>query len=178
MEYSQVDILNIKSKAISKVISDLHLAEKNDEIDEFLDKYNIVLEEEERLPIDTRTTKILVIGELAGHKKDYQMRAKKLDIDPSHIEFIDYEQSKKFSGERLRYSRTYSDILFGPTPHKTLENGEGSSLLATIKSNSMEYPRLIDLRANSTSGELKISGSRFTDALKKTHYYETLMDEQ
>lgn len=176
MQYSNDFIGKVKQKVLSKIYNELRLAQKNGEVEKFLDKYGIVMEEE-RLPIDIRTSKILVIGELAGNKKDYQMRAKKMEIDPMHIEFLDYEQAKKFSGESLRYSRYYSDIIYGPTPHSTVENGEGSSLLATIKRNPIAYPRLIEARANSSKSELKISITGFIEGLKKTYYYETMLED-
>ena len=176
MEYSISEIAKIKSKIFAKIAKELELANKNDEMDEVLDKYGVVLEEEERMPINTRTHRILVIGELAGRKKDYQIAAKRLDINPDNIEFMDYEESKRLDARRLEYSNDYSDIIYGPTPHKINEMGDTNSLLALIERNPMRYPRLIRSKTNSTDGRLKITISGFNDYLKRTFYYETLLE--
>lgn len=176
MEYSFSEIAKIKSRIFAKIAKELEIANRNDEMPEILDKYGIVLEDEERMPINTRTYRILVIGELAGNKKDYQIAAKRIGIDPDNIEFMDYDESKKLDARRLEYSNEYSDIIYGPTPHKTSEMGNTSSLLALIENNPMKYPRLIRSKTNSTDGRLKITISGFKDYLKRTFYYETLLE--
>lgn len=177
MEYSISEIAKIKSLIFAKVNKELELAIKNGEMDELMDKYGVVLEEEERLPINTRTHRILVIGELAGNKKDYQIAAKRLDINPDNIEFMNYEESKRLDARRLEYSNDYSDIIYGPAPHKTNKMGDTTSLLATIEKNPMRYPRLIRSKSNSMDERLKISVSGFKEYLKKTFYYETLLEQ-
>lgn len=176
MKYSFSEIAKIKAKIFAKIAKELELANKNDEMDEVLDKYGVVLEEEERMPINTRTHRILVIGELAGSRKDYKMVAKKMDINPDNIEFMDYEESKRLDARRLEYSNDYSDIIYGPTPHKISEIGDTSSLLALIENNPTKYPRLIRSKTNSIDGRLKITISGFKDYLKRTFYYETLLE--
>ena len=177
VKYSFSEIAKIKAKIFAKIAKELELANKNDEMDEVLDKYGVVLGEEERMPINTRTHRILVIGELAGSKKDYQMVAKKMDINPDNIEFMDYEESKRLDARRLEYSNDYSDIIYGPAPHKINEMGDTNSLLSLIEHNPMRYPRLIRSKTNSTDGRLKISISGFKEYLRKTFYYETLLEQ-
>lgn len=176
VEYSFGEIAKIKSRIFAKIAKELEMANKNDEMDDLLDKYGIILEEEERMPINTRTYRILVIGELAGNKRDYQAAAKNVGINPDNIEFMDYEESKGLDARRLEYSNDYSDIIYGPTPHKISEMGDTSSLLALIENNPMKYPRLIRSKTNSTDGRLKITISGFKDYLKRTFYYETLLE--
>lgn len=177
MQYGLSELSSIKSRILAKVINEIELANRNSEMDEILEKYGVIIEEEERFPINTRTYRILVIGELAGSIKDYQMTAKKIGIDPDNIEFMDYEQSKRIDARRLEYSNEYSDIIYGPTPHKIEGMGDTNSLLALIEANPMKYPRLIRSKANTTSGALKISISGFKDYLRRTYYYETLLAE-
>ena len=177
VEYSFSEVARIKSKIFAKITKELEMANKNNEMDEVLEKYGVVLEEEERTPINTRTHRILVIGELAGSKKDYQLVAKKMDINPDNIEFMDYEESKRLDARRLEYSNDYSDIIYGPAPHKTNEMGDTSSLLALIETNPMKYPRLIRSKSNSTDGRLKITITGFKEYLRKTFYYETLLEQ-
>ena len=177
VEYSFSEVAKIKSRIFAKITKELETANKNDEMDYILDKYGVVLENEERMPINTRTYRILVIGELAGNKKDYQIAAKRIGINPDNIEFMDYEESKRLDARRLEYSNEYSDIIYGPTPHKTNEMGNTSSLFALIENNPARYPRLIRSQTNSIDGRLKISISGFRDYLTRTFYYETLLEQ-
>lgn len=165
----------IKSRVFAKVSNELDLAIRDDELDGFLNKYGIILEEKERMPISTRLAKILVFGQLAGSKKDYQMAAKKVGINPDNIEFLDYEETKGFSAGRLRNSMQYSDIIYGPAPHKCTEMGNTSSLLEEIKKNPMEYPRLVEAKSNTMGTNLKISITTFRECIEKTFYYESLI---
>ena len=175
MEYSISDISIIKSRIFAKIAKEIELAYQNDEINDLLDKYGIILEDE-RLPINTRTHRILVVGDLAGKLKDYQMIIKRVGINPENVEFLDYHQFKMFNARNLEYSNDYSDIIFGPVPHKTTEMGDTSSLLALMKKEPLKYPRVIPSVANSTSNQLKLSISSFKECLLKTFYYETLLD--
>ena len=177
MEYSFSEVAKIKAKLFAKLAKELEMAMKNNEMEDLLDKYGIILEEEERMPINTRTYRVLVIGELAGNKKDYQIAAKKIGINPDNIEFMDYDESKKLDARRLEYSNEYSDIIYGPAPHKTNEMGDTSSLLALIRNNPTRYPRLIRSKANSVDGKLKISITGFKEYLTRTFYYETLLEQ-
>ena len=70
MSYSFTELSKIKSKVFAKISAELELANKNDEMDLFLDIYGIIIEED-AMYVDTRTMKILVFGALAGHLKDY-----------------------------------------------------------------------------------------------------------
>lgn len=175
MLLSITDKAKIKSRVFAKISNELDNAIRDDELSTFLNKYGIILEEKERLPINTRLAKVLVFGQLAGSKKDYQIVAKKLGINPENIEFLDYQETKRFPAERLRNSMQYSDIIYGPAPHKCAEMGDTSSLLAEIKKNPMEYPRLIEAKSNTAGTNLKISITVFKECIEKTFYYESLL---
>lgn len=164
----------IRSRVFAKISNELDIAFREGELSGFLNKYGIILEEKERLPISTRLAKILVFGQLAGSKKDYQIVAKKLGINSENIEFLDYEETKRFSAERLRNSMQYSDIIYGPAPHKCADMGDTSSLLEEIKNNPMKYPRLIEAKSNTMGTNLKISITSFRECIEKTFYYESL----
>lgn len=177
MSYTFSEIATIKTRIFAKIAKELEMANRNDEMDEILDKYGIIFEEEERMPINTRTYRILVIGELAGNKKDYLVAAKRIGINPDNLEFLDYNEAKRIDARRLEYSNVYSDIIYGPAPHKITEMGDTSSLLALIERNPMKYPRLIRSKTNSSETRLKITISGFKEYLKQTFYYETLLSE-
>lgn len=176
MYYTVSEIATIKSRIFAKISKEIEMANRNDEMDDLLEKYGIILEEEERLPINTRTYRILVIGELSGSTRDYQVAAKKMGINPDNIEFLNYEESKRLDARRLEYSNEYSDIIYGPAPHKISEMGNTNSLLALIERNPMRYPRLIRSKSNSQDGRLKISITGFKEYLSKTFFYETLLE--
>jgi hypothetical protein len=170
MEFSNAQISYIKAKAISKIVHEFEIAMKHGNIDEFLDKHDIVFEEDP-LPVDIRTMRILVLGDLAGSKKDYQMRAKKMGLKIDHLEFMDYEQAKRFDAYNLRDSGEYSDIIYGPTPHSMIGIEGASSLLIKIKQEPARYPRLNKAISN---GKLKISITGFEKCLRRTRYWEAM----
>lgn len=176
MRYSASELAIIREKIVNKIYKELELANRNDEMDYLLEKYGISLDVE-RMPINVRTAKILVVGGLSGNKSDYQIRAKKTGVDPNNIDFIDYNDFKSFSVASLRYSNKYSDIIFGPTPHKGKDMGNVESFLDAIKKDVAAYPKLTVSTANSTSGQLKFSISSFRECLLKTYYYEELSQQ-
>ena len=171
MSYSFTELSKIKSKVFAKISAELELANKNDEMDLFLDKYGIIIEED-AMYVDTRTMKILVFGALAGHLKDYQLTAKKMGISLNNIVFEeDYSKLQRYDVSRLENSFEYSDIVFGPVPHKQVGIGDNSSFLASIEKEPNKYPRVVKAVANN---QLKLSISSFKDALLRTRYFETL----
>lgn len=171
MAYSLSQISKIKSKLFAKISAELDLANENDEIEEFLEKYGIVFEED-AIPVDTRTMKILVFGALAGKEKDYKMVVKKSGIEPEHVVFIqDYSELKRYNVAKLENSFDYSDIIFGPVPHKQIGIGDNSSFLAMIKKEPHKYPRVIEAVAEE---KLKITITGLKRALLKTRYFEAI----
>jgi len=170
--YSIKQLSYIKARAISLIIHEFEIANKNNTIDQFLKKYGIIFEEDP-LPVDTRTMRILILGELAGSKKDYQMRAKKMGFPADHVEFIDYQQAGRFDAENLKDSGEFSDIICGPIPHRIIGIEGASSLLALMERNPSRYPRLNRASAN---GKLKITITGFEQCLMKTRYSEALLN--
>ena len=170
MNYSQNQIIELRKKIYAKINKEIEIAIKNNDLSEIAEKYGIVLDEEPAM-IVTKRMKILVLGELAGRVKDYQSVAKKKGIDPDNLEFINYDQAKNINPSRLQYSNVYSDIIYGPTPHKISGMGDTSSLLSLIEKNPNEYPKLTKAIANN---QLKISITGFGDYLLKTRYFEAM----
>ena len=89
------------------------------------------------------------------------------------MEFVDYNSSKHFDTERLRYSCKYSDIICGPIPHKIEGMGDTSSFISVIEKNPSEYPKLIKAVANKG---LKFSISGFKDCILKTRFFEEIVE--
>ncbi len=172
MMYSSRQISEIKLKIINKISREVDRANLDGAVGGILEKYNIVYEEFGTMPVDTRTMKILVFGVLSGKKSDYQLAVKKMGINPDHVHFVDnYHELQKYPVAKLKNSVEYSDILFGPVPHSQNSMGNTSSFLATIKQSPKEYPRLIEMVANS---KLKITKTNFEHAIIRTRYYENV----
>lgn len=169
MGYSKSQIANLKTKLMRKINAELDLAVKNDEVENFLKKYCVEIEEMPYYSGVTRRSKILVLGQLSGKTKDYLMAAKKLGVDSENLKFVDYSEVKHLNAERLRYSSEYSDIICGPIPHKVEGMGDTSSLLAKIEKNPSEYPKLIKAETNQ---KLKFSVTGFKNYILKTRFFE------
>ena len=171
MQYSIGQISSIKGKIISKIDREIDLSIENGNLEEVLDKYGIYLEED-IIPVNTRTMKILVFGALAGNLHEYQKASKLTGIDPDHIEFInDYERLGRYDIGRLEYSMSYSDIIYGPVPHSQVGKGSFASGLSRMKDNPDKYPRIIEAVANNS---LKITITNFKEALLRTRYFENM----
>lgn len=172
MEYSYIEIANIRSKAHSFVNAELNRAIASNTIDEFLEKYCITIEEE-WMPFETRRAKVLVLGGLSCNRDELISVAKKLGFSKDSLEFIsDYSNLTNLDVNKYRNSTVYSDIIFGPVPHKQIGIGDSSSFIALIQNNPAEFPRATKAIAN---GVLKITKNSFEHALKQTRYYEKII---
>lgn len=173
MRYTTSQLCNIKSRVFAKISSEFDKAIDNEEVDEFLEKYGIIFEEE-YIPVNTRTMRILVFGALAGRVSDYSNAAKKMGISPDNIVFEnDYEKLTNYDSERLRNSFDYSDIIMACNPHK-IKNLDGyNSFTSKIRAEQSQYPRLIE-SPDSHGQKLSISG--FKCSLYKTRYFENLTE--
>lgn len=167
---SITELIKIKSKVFAKIAVELELANKNDTIEEFLEKYGIVIDSEQTPYFDSRRAKILVLGALAGNVDDYKSQLTKLGLNKNNVEFInDYNELKRFNAQKLEYSSEYSDIIYGPNPHKQVNIGDNESLLTLLKRNPEKYPRVIEAMANN---KLKITITNFREAVLKTRLFE------
>lgn len=172
MQYTNQTLAKIKSKVLSKINAELSLAIDNDELDEFLEKYGIIIEESETMFVNTRTMKILVLGDLAGSINSYKLTLKKCGIDERNVIFEnDYDKIKRIGVARLEYSTEYSDIIVGPIAHKISGIGDNSSFLALVEKEPNKFPRVVKATANNT---IKLSITSFKDSLLKTRFFEAL----
>ncbi len=162
---------NIVHKLISKINIELSCIDDQESLDEFLKKYEITLDDD-KFPVYPKKHKILVIGALAGKKDNYLMVARKMGIPSNQIEFVnDYDDIKHYNTAKLEYSNEYSDIIYGPCPHKMTNMGDTSSFLATLKNEPDKYPKVIEAIANNV---LKLSIESFKKALLNTRLLNAL----
>jgi len=174
MEYSSEQISEIKSLIIAKVRRDIEIAEVNNDIDKLILDYNISFEQEMKFT-NTRVSKILILGDLAGKSDNYKIAIKKMGINLKNVEFCnDYQKIKRFDLKKLEYSTVYSDIIIGPIPHKVVNLGENSSLVAKLEKEPEKYPKVIRAEANS---KLKITINSLESCIKKTRYFQQLSSE-
>jgi len=170
LPYTLAQKSRILQKIIAKANALLLAAEDDAAVDEVMRTFGVSFEEG-AMPVDPQRSKILVFGALAGSLKDYQLAAKKLGIPSENIVFeSDYERLHNYDTARLRFNSDFSDIVFGPVPHKQENMGNTSSLLAEIKRCPNEYPRLTVASAN---GTLKLTITSFRNALSQTRYFES-----
>ena len=112
-----------------------------------------------------KTGKILVAGDYKGVGADkLKGIAKTQNISSDRLEFLDYHEVKMEGFRRYQYQSKYAAIMLGPTGHSGRAKGNYSSVQVSLKSEE-GYPPVIEMRANSQSGELKITKSNFRMAL-------------
>lgn len=120
-----------------------------------------------------REAKIAVFGCSKLSVNNLELVAKKAGINPSRIEFhMDYEKNKRFDFSRFKDSFIYSDIIFGPSSHKSVGIGGYSSAIAMMENESEHFPKITRAIAND---ELKITKSSFEKALLSTQLYMSLV---
>lgn len=120
-----------------------------------------------------REAKIAVFGCSKLSVSNLELVAKKAGINPSRIEFhLDYEKNKRFDFSRFKDSFIYSDIIFGPSSHKSVGIDGYSSAIAMMENESEHFPKITKAIAND---ELKITRSSFEKALLSTQLYMSLV---
>ncbi len=175
MEYTLREIAEIKAKAHAVLDAEFYRAQEENKIEEFMEKYCVVYEEE-WMPVEKNRSKIMVFGNLSGNVSDYYLTAKKLGISKENIEFkSDYDELKRYDVSNFKNSSSYSDIIVGPMPHKTTGMGDTSSFVAEMKNNPGEYPKVTEALVN---GKLKITKTSFENALRRTRYYNKIILEE
>lgn len=145
------------------------MAVENDTLEEALEKYDVSLDDD-GFAVNPKKHKILVSGALSGNIDDFTKVAKKMGISSNQITYVnDYSELKHFDAVRLEYSQEYSDIIYGPSPHKMINIGDVSSLLTIMKREPNKYHKVIVATANSA---LKLSINSFKQSLLNTRLLE------
>ena len=100
---------------------------------------------------------------------DMRRIAKKNGLNPQLLEFhLDYDRLTNFDFNQFRNNPNYSDIIFGPNPHKVRGIEGYSSAISMMQQEADQFPKLIIAE---TSNELKITKTSFTKAIKNTQIY-------
>jgi len=106
--------------------------------------------------------KLLILGGSHLKTKDMLGILKNFGLNRNNITIANYEKTKRFDIDKLRYNSPYSGILIGPVAHKVIGTGDYSSLLQKLK-NEEGFPATIEIRT--VSGGLKITKTAFKTAL-------------
>lgn len=120
-----------------------------------------------------REAKIAVFGYSNLNVSNLELVAKKAGIHPSKIEFhLDYEKNKRFDFSKFKDSFIYSDIIFGPSSHKSVGIDGYSSAISMMENEAEHFPKVTRAIAND---ELKITKASFKKALLNTQLYMSLV---
>ncbi len=173
MAYSDIEKQNIRGALLSKVAEDLTQAELTDDYSEIFRNYPI-----DEYQIDTSSSSkknmILIVGRYIGKKEIYQKAAEEIGIKKDQLEFIDYDEIKNNNlGKKLKDSKQYSDVIFGPIPHSVRGKKDATSLIEIVENPHYqgEYPNCIRATSNTLGSILKLSKGSFIKSLKKTKYF-------
>lgn len=170
LDYKELELLI--EEVTQKVREDIIMANRSGTLEEILNRYNYV-EEQEKWYSYPNTSKMIVIGSIEVKEKDVLGCLKILGIDKNRVEFYtDYEKLTNTNFGFLRNNFNYSDILVCAMPHKMIGIGESSSFISMIESNPKEFPTLTKIADE--SGNLKYSNSAFKKALIKTNMFKEI----
>ena len=141
----------------------IFLANRTGNLDELLEKIGISECNNSFYETNPKGT-IVVIGDSAVSKTDLLGIVKNLDLDKDRFEFcLNYEESKNYNYQKLKYESKYSMIMFGAIPHSSSGKGDYGSVVERLK-NEIGFPKVCVLNNNDA---LKITKTNFRNALKE-----------
>lgn len=109
-----------------------------------------------------RSAKILVIGESQIKLNVLKAIIQNLGIDFKRFELcLDYNDTKNFNFNKLRYNSQYSLVLVGAMPHKTSGTGDFSSAIARMEQED-GFPPVVRFK------DLKITKTTLKEALQES----------
>ncbi len=114
-----------------------------------------------------KSKKIIVFGDLRFKKSDIAVMVKDFGLEFDQFEFHDYDEVKNYDFSKLKGSKSFGNIFFGPVPHrvKTKNTKNYSSIIAQLEAENSEYPTIT--RLNSYGGKLKITKKSFMEAIER-----------
>lgn len=162
MVRSGEDIEDLLEDLYEKIKEKVFLANRMDELDELLEKWGFPEYTIAQEKIEHYTSgKIVVIGASAISDEAMKSIIKENGISSDRLEYCGYRQAQKFNYGKLRYSSTYSVVLFGATPHSATGKGDANSIISHLEK-SKGYPPIRRLTAG---WELKITKSNFKSTI-------------
>ena len=157
----------VMEQMINNLKKEIMVANINGELENVLKKYGYIQDNNTCFYYDTRTAKIIVIGEIQTKEKEVLGCLKSVGIDKNRVEFYsDYHKLKNTNFNFLRNNANYSDILVCAMPHKMAGIDGYNSFVSMVEDNKDEFPTLTKI------GKMKYSNSAFKKALMQTNYYK------
>lgn len=109
-----------------------------------------------------KNAKIVIIGEAQIKENIISAIIKKSGININRFELcLDYNDTKSFNFNKLRYNSQYSLVLVGAMPHKTSGTGDFSSAIARMEQEE-GFPPVVRFK------DLKITKTTLKEALKES----------
>ena len=169
MLLDSLEFKTLEDKVLEKVARELEISNRTNELENYLRKIGCSEFAAQHNTEYTHNAKIVIIGESAIDVKEIESVAKKNGINPKRLELcLNYEKIKSIDIRRFEYNCNYSDIIFGPVPHKMVGIDDNSGAIAMIKNNTKAYPKL---NLASDGNSLKITKKSLDNCFKNTQYY-------
>lgn len=108
---------------------------------------------------------ILILGALGAKKHQLQSLAEECGYSKDRLEFVEYNELKRFNCKKLQYSTQYAAIICGPEPHKAGNMGDTSSIIEALRHEEDGYPPMVECRVSGGAGDLKITKTNFRGAI-------------
>ena len=170
MLFNPSELEDLYGKLIVKIKSDLYTANAEQNVEHYLRyiHYDSLIQQYNQY-YDKRNAKVAVICDSRINLDDMKKIIKKKGLRPSRFEFyLDYDKLTNLDMNKFKNSIYYSDLIFGPNPHKTKGIDGYSSAISMIQNESEQFPKLIIAESNS---ELKITKTSFEKAIENTQMY-------
>lgn len=170
MVLDAIKLEDLYDRLARQMRKDLYQANREQNIDSYLKKihYENIIQGYNTY-YDRKNAKVVVIGGSMISIDDMRRIAKKNGLNPQLLEFhLDYDRLTNFDFNQFRNNPNYSDIIFGPNPHKVRGIEGYSSAISMMQQEADQFPKLIIAE---TSNELKITKTSFTKAIKNTQIY-------
>lgn len=108
--------------------------------------------------------RVIVFGDTQIREKDLFGVAKDMGVSKERIEFIDFNEAKRFDYKTLEYNHKVVAVMFGAVPHSTSGKGSDTSVITKMERKRDVFPKVIRLNAN---GTLKVTKTNFRESLKE-----------
>ena len=147
------------------IMQKITVANRMGELDELLTKWGLTDFVESTSVYDTyKDGKIAVIGATEVKQEVLEGIIKSCGLDKKRFEFcLEYDKTKTYRYDKLRYNLNYRAVIFGPVPHSSVGKNNSGSVISEMKSNS-GYPRVEVLN---DGNQVKITKSNFRNVLNK-----------
>ena len=175
MVLDAIKIENLYDRLIQQIKKDLYDANREQDVESYLKKIHYEeLIQGYNTYYDKKNAKVAVIGASMISVDDMKKILKKHGLEPHRFEFyLDYEKLTNFDINKFRNNPYYSDIIFGPNPHKIKGIDGHSSAISLMRDEADEFPKLSVAEAGN---ELKITKSSFTKAIENTQMYSDIFE--